>query len=120
MAERLRAAPKRPSSSQLSLKWILAEVECGLALEQASAQHLGGPVARKIWWCDNCGCESHSRGRCSECGEHLLLSPLPELEPGRRDEEVGYGLANWEDRPASGSQRRLLVPALFTASKMKS
>ena len=55
-------------------------------------------MARKTWWCDNCGYESRSRGRCSNCGERLLLSPLPELEPGSPDEEVGYGLAGWDKR----------------------
>jgi hypothetical protein len=51
----------------------------------------------KIWYCYNCGYEVTSKGRCHLCKEKFLLSPLPELEAGDEEAEVGYRLADWED-----------------------
>ena len=68
-------------------------------------------MARKVWWCDNCGYETYSRGRCPGCGERLLPSALPELEVGNTDEEVGYGLAGWD-----GTARGRLIEALLDAN----
>ncbi|MBO0747364.1 MAG: hypothetical protein J2O47_03375, partial [Acidimicrobiaceae bacterium] len=51
----------------------------------------------KVWYCVNCGYEVKSRGRCHSCRERLQLSPLPELEVGDEDDEVGYRLDDWED-----------------------
>lgn len=62
----------------------------------------------QVWWCGNCGYETESRGRCPGCSERLLPSPLPELEAGSPDEEVGYGLAEWGSRA-----RARLIEALI-------
>jgi hypothetical protein len=51
----------------------------------------------KIWYCYNCGYEVTSKGRCHQCKEKFLLSPLPELEVGEDEAEVGYRLEDWED-----------------------
>lgn len=51
----------------------------------------------KVWYCVNCGYEVGSRGRCHQCRERLLPSPLPELAAGDEDDEVGYRLGDWED-----------------------
>jgi hypothetical protein len=51
----------------------------------------------KVWYCFNCGYEVTSRGRCHQCKQKFLASPLPELAVGDEDEEVGYRLADWED-----------------------
>jgi hypothetical protein len=61
-------------------------------------------MARKIWWCSNCGYESNNGGRCHECGEPLLSSPLLELEPGHGRDELGYNVERWE----SESRARLI------------
>ena len=54
-------------------------------------------VSTKVWYCDNCGYEVNSRGRCHSCGERLVASSLPELESGPDDDEVGYRLDLWDD-----------------------
>jgi hypothetical protein len=59
----------------------------------------------KIWFCRNCGYEVPSRGRCHACKVRLSSSPLPELEPGDDEDEVGYRLQDWSDR----SRSRLIV-----------
>jgi hypothetical protein len=51
----------------------------------------------KIWYCDNCGYEVTSKGRCHQCKEKFLPSPLPELEAGEEEAEVGYRLEDWAD-----------------------
>ena len=50
-----------------------------------------------MWYCINCGYEVTSRGRCHSCGERLTASPLPELDSGPDDDEVGYRLDQWDD-----------------------
>ena len=52
----------------------------------------------KIWFCRNCGYEVGSRGRCHACKVRLSSSPLPELQPGDEEEEVGYRLPDWSDQ----------------------
>ena len=68
-------------------------------------------MARKVWWCDNCGYETYRRGRCPGCGERLLTLAFPELEVGNTDEEVGYGLAGWDN-----TARGRLIEALLDAN----
>jgi hypothetical protein len=51
----------------------------------------------KIWYCYNCGYEVTSKGRCHQCKEKFLPSPLPELEAGEEEAEVGYRLEDWAD-----------------------
>jgi hypothetical protein len=51
----------------------------------------------KVWYCTNCGYEVGSRGRCHACGEKLVASKLPALNPLDEDEEVGYRIEDWED-----------------------
>ena len=51
----------------------------------------------KVWYCSNCGYEVASRGRCHACGEKLVASKLPALNPLDEDDEVGYRIADWED-----------------------
>lgn len=51
----------------------------------------------KIWWCATCGYEVSARGRCHRCKQRLVLSPLPELEVGEDEDEVGYRLDEWTD-----------------------
>lgn len=68
-------------------------------------------VAGKVWWCDNCGYEAHRRGRCRGCGERRLPSPLPELETSPLEEEVGYGIAGWDN-----AARGRLIEALLDAT----
>ena len=55
-------------------------------------------MSKKVWFCANCGYEVTSRGRCFRCRDRLTLSPLPELEVGDEDDEVGYRLNEWDDR----------------------
>lgn len=66
---------------------------------------------RKIWWCSTCGYEVDSRGRCHRCKERLVASPLPELEVGAEEDEVGYRLDDWADEA-----RARLIAALIDAS----
>ena len=56
----------------------------------------GGPMATNIWWCKNCGYETDSPGQCADCGEPLSRAPLTELEPGAADEEVAFGIYQWD------------------------
>jgi hypothetical protein len=65
----------------------------------------------KVWYCVNCGYEVSSRGRCHRCRVKLDLSPLPELEAGDEDDEVGYRLDDWED-----AARGRLIVALIRAN----
>jgi hypothetical protein len=67
-------------------------------------------VSTRVWYCTNCGYEVTSRGRCHSCGERLLASPLPELESGPDDDEVGYRLDMWDD-----DTRARLIQALISA-----
>lgn len=55
----------------------------------------------KIWYCLQCGYEVNAKGRCHSCGERLLPSPLPELESGPDDDEVGYRIDAWDDQTRS-------------------
>jgi hypothetical protein len=54
-------------------------------------------VSNKVWFCARCGYEVNSRGRCHSCGDRLIPSPLPELDSGPEDDEVGYRLDLWDD-----------------------
>lgn len=55
-------------------------------------------MSRKtIWWCYKCGYEVPAGGRCHNCGEVLLPSPLPELAPEYGQEEVGYRVDQWDN-----------------------
>lgn len=67
-------------------------------------------VSRKVWYCAFCGYEVNSRGRCHSCGERLVASPVPELESGPDDDEVGYRLDDWGP-PERAKLIRLLVSA---------
>jgi hypothetical protein len=51
----------------------------------------------KVWYCANCGYEVESRGRCHACGEKLVASKMPALNPLEEDDEVGYRIGDWED-----------------------
>jgi hypothetical protein len=53
-------------------------------------------MATNIWWCKNCGYETDSPGQCADCGEPLSRAPLTELEPGAADEEVAFGIYQWD------------------------
>jgi hypothetical protein len=64
----------------------------------------------KVWYCENCGYEVNSRGRCHSCGARLIASTLPELESGPDDDEVGYRLDVWDDRT-----RARLIESLMLA-----
>lgn len=52
----------------------------------------------KIWFCATCGYEVNAKGRCHLCRQKLVASPLPPLPAGDEDTEVGYRIADWEDR----------------------
>jgi hypothetical protein len=65
-------------------------------------------VSTKVWYCANCGYEVTARGRCFSCGARLVASPLPELESGPEDDEVGYRLEQWDDATRAGLIRELL------------
>lgn len=54
-------------------------------------------MARRIWYCSTCGYETAGGGRCHQCRQRLVRSPLAELEPGSDEDEVGYRLDAWED-----------------------
>lgn len=58
-------------------------------------------MTTKIWYCLQCGYEVSARGRCHSCGERLLASPLPELDSGPEDDEVGYRIDEWDDQTRS-------------------
>lgn len=67
-------------------------------------------MATRIWYCLQCGYEVAAKGRCHSCGERLLPSPLPELESGPDDDEVGYRIDAWDD-----PTRAALIQALIRA-----
>jgi hypothetical protein len=67
-------------------------------------------VSKKVWYCARCGYEVNARGRCFSCGERLVASPLPELESGPEDDEVGYRLDQWDDQT-----RVKLIQSLISA-----
>ena len=67
-------------------------------------------MSNKVWFCARCGYEVNSRGRCHSCGERLISSPLPELDSGPEDEEVGYRLDQWDDE-TRGRLIQLLIAA---------
>ncbi|MGP8206989.1 MAG: hypothetical protein ACLQVK_13230 [Acidimicrobiales bacterium] len=67
-------------------------------------------MSTKVWFCPRCGYEVNSRGRCHGCGERLIASPLPELDSGPDDEEVGYRLDLWDDET-----RGRLIQVLISA-----
>ncbi len=67
-------------------------------------------MSNKVWFCARCGYEVNSRGRCHSCGERLVPSPLPELESGPEDDEVGYRLDLWDDET-----RGRLIQVLISA-----
>ena len=52
----------------------------------------------RVWYCANCGYEVHARGRCHACRAKLVPSAMPELAPGREEDEVGYRIDGWTDR----------------------
>ena len=54
-----------------------------------------------MWWCDACGYEIASPGRCAQCTNPLEALPLAELSVGDPMNEVGYTLANWNARARS-------------------
>lgn len=55
-------------------------------------------MATSIWYCPTCGYEVRGRGgRCHNCREPLIESPIEELAEGETDDEVGYNLDEWED-----------------------
>src|SRR5580658_1672865 len=82
--------------------------------------HLGVPpplrleealMATSIYYCPTCGYEVRSRGgKCHNCKEALIESPLEELAEGEAEDEVGYNLNEWED-----SARGELIAALIAA-----
>jgi hypothetical protein len=49
----------------------------------------------RIWYCLPCGYEVDSGGRCHNCKQPLISSPLEELSEG--GDEVGYRLNDWDD-----------------------
>jgi hypothetical protein len=51
----------------------------------------------RIWYCAICGYEVDRGGRCHNCKEALVPSPLAELPEADPDAEVGYRLAGWDD-----------------------
>jgi hypothetical protein len=52
----------------------------------------------KIWYCTECGYEADRGGRCHNCDEFMVPSPLAELGVDEVGEEVGYRLGEWEDQ----------------------
>ncbi len=67
-------------------------------------------MSNKVWFCARCGYEVNGRGRCHSCGERLIPSPLPELDSGPEDDEVGYRLDQWDDET-----RGRLIQVLISA-----
>src|ERR1700722_2193348 len=68
-------------------------------------------MASGIWYCSTCGYEVRGRGgKCHNCKEPLLESPLEELAEGDTDDEVGYNLDDWED-----AARGELIEAMISA-----
>lgn len=69
-------------------------------------------MASGIWFCATCGYEVRSRGgKCHNCKEPLLESPLEELGEGEAEDEVGYNLDEWDD-----ASRGELISALIDGS----
>jgi hypothetical protein len=62
----------------------------------------------RVWYCAVCGYEVDRGGRCHNCKEALIESPLAELAEDDSDDEVGYRLTDWDD-----SQRAQLIEALI-------
>jgi hypothetical protein len=62
----------------------------------------------RVWYCATCGYEVDRGGRCHNCKEALVESPLAELEESHADTEVGYRLTDWDD-----GDRGLLIEALI-------
>jgi hypothetical protein len=62
----------------------------------------------RVWYCATCGYEVDRGGRCHNCKEALVESPLAELEESDADTEVGYRLTDWDD-----GDRGLLIEALI-------
>ncbi|HSS11376.1 MAG TPA: hypothetical protein VLL25_15930 [Acidimicrobiales bacterium] len=56
----------------------------------------------RIWYCAHCGYEVDRGGRCHNCKEPLISSPLDELAEGEVDDEVGYRLGDWDDLTRGG------------------
>jgi hypothetical protein len=55
-------------------------------------------MATTVYYCPTCGYEVQGRGgKCHNCREPLIESPLEELAEGEAEEEVGYNLDEWED-----------------------
>ncbi|HEX3426020.1 MAG TPA: hypothetical protein VHT30_07805 [Acidimicrobiales bacterium] len=55
-------------------------------------------MASGIWYCTTCGYEVRGRGgKCHNCKEPLIESPLDELVEGEAEDEVGYNLDEWDD-----------------------
>jgi hypothetical protein len=78
-------------------------------------------VSKKVWYCARCGYEVNARGRCFSCGERLIASPLPELESGPEDDEVGYRLDQWDDQTRVKLIRSLIsagVPHRFEEEEL--
>ncbi len=68
-------------------------------------------MATSIFYCPSCGYEVRSRGgKCHNCKEALIESPLEELAEGEAEDEVGYNLNEWED-----AARGELIEALIAA-----
>ncbi len=61
-----------------------------------------------VWYCATCGYEVGAGGRCHNCRELLIESPLAELAEDETSDEVGYRIADWDD-----SQRGELIEALI-------
>jgi hypothetical protein len=66
-----------------------------------------------VWYCAVCGYEVDRGGRCHNCREALVESPLPELADDNPDDEVGYRLTDWDD-----GQRGELIEALIDGEVM--
>jgi hypothetical protein len=70
-------------------------------------------MATTIWYCPTCGYEIQGRGgKCHNCREPMIESPLEELAEGDAEEEVGYNLDEWEDA-ARGELIEALIERRF-------
>ena len=61
-----------------------------------------------VWYCPTCGYEVDKGGRCHNCRQPLIESPLAELAEDEVDDEVGYRIVDWDD-----AQRGELIEALI-------
>jgi hypothetical protein len=61
-----------------------------------------------VWYCASCGYEVGRGGRCHNCKQPLVESPLAELADGEAEDEVGYRLDDWDD-----AERADLIEALI-------